>query len=151
MTNVVAGMFEMGAAPALEHAMRFAEMRHRLILSNVANADTPGYLRQDGDLARFQRVLADALEARDRGARGGFARRPELSAPEIHRRGFAPGSTPPFPGVDGPLRHDENDVSIEREMALLAHNAGRYTSYSALLGKAYRQISAAIAERPGEG
>ena len=51
----------------------------------------------------------------------------------------------------GPLRHDGNDVSVEREMALVAKNAGEYSAYSALLRKGFRQIRAAITGRPEEG
>ena len=50
----------------------------------------------------------------------------------------------------GPLRHDGNDVSVEREMALLSENAGKYSAYSALLRKGLRQIRAAITGRPEE-
>ena len=51
----------------------------------------------------------------------------------------------------GPLRHDGNDVSVEREMALVARNAGEYSAYSALLRKGLRQMRAAITGRPEEG
>ncbi len=150
MTGFAGTMFESGATPALEQAMQFHELRHRLVLSNVANSDTPGYRRIDLDEARFQRALGDAIAARDRGADGAFATARGAIVPAAGRGGFRPGSTIPLPGNEGPLRHDENDVSLEREMALLARNAGRYTAYSALLAKTFQQIGAAIAGRPLE-
>ena len=144
-------MFQMGAAPVLEEAMKFAEDRHRLILSNVANADTPGYRRQDLDRAGFNRVLSEAIQERDLEHRGAFFLRSTVRDPNPRSHGgFSPSRTP-FPETDGVLRHDQNNVSMEREMALMAKNAGQYTTYANLLNKAYGQIRAAITEQPGAG
>ena len=150
MTSFTGTMFDMGATPALEQAMRFAETRHRLILSNIANADTVGYRRQDLDSTRFQQVLGRALDERDRHHPGTFIMREEVLAARYHRGGFRPWTNLPYPGTDGPLRHDENNVSLEREMAHLAMNAGRYTTYAGLLDKIFTQIRSAISERPDQ-
>ncbi|MFQ5654364.1 MAG: flagellar basal body rod protein FlgB [Planctomycetota bacterium] len=150
MTGSFGSIFEMGSTPVLEEAMRFAEVRHRLILSNIANADTPGYRRQDLDVERFHRLLGRAIHKRDRG------RPPRLDLPAGVRTprpaGFpyAPAWWDPSRAWQGPLRHDENNVSAEREMALLAKNAGQYSTYSALLRKGLRKLRAAITERPEE-
>ena len=69
-----------------------------------------------------------------RSARGGGA----LRGPRV--------TTLPF---EGPTRHDENNVSMEREMSILAMNAAKYTSMSSLLRKELNQLRAAITERPG--
>jgi hypothetical protein len=46
------------------------------------------------------------------------------------------------------VRHDENDISPEREMAALAMNAGKFSRDAALLRKMFGQLRAAIAEKP---
>ena len=98
-------------------------------------------------MSAFQRTLARAYERDDRGVRGTF-------------RGLVSGNSRLVSGprpfgaaalARGPLRHDGNDVSVEREMSELAKNAGQYSAYSALLRKGYRQLRAAITGRPEEG
>ena len=74
----------------------------------------------------------------------------EGRTPVNSRGGVLPGRRMPYMEYEGPLRHDGNNVSMEREMALLAQNAGKYSTHSTLLRKAFRQIRAAITERPGE-
>ena len=63
------------------------------------------------------------------------------------RRGFRPKSHYPFPGTDGPLRHDQNNVSLEREMVLMTKNSGAYRTYARLLDKQWGKMRASISER----
>ena len=44
---------------ALEAAMRGSMLRQTLLTNNLANADTPGYQRED---VNFQSTLADAIQ-----------------------------------------------------------------------------------------
>ena len=117
MTNCFDSFFGSGAIPFLERGLSFASERHRLILDNIANADTPGYRRKDLDPGAFRRALAEA---------GGEAE----------------------PGWQGMLRHDGNNVDLERELALLARNAIYHGEMAALLRKSFEQIRMAAAERP---
>ena len=148
MTEFVGSLFQQGVAPILEHAMSFREARHRLILSNIANADTPGYRRQDVDQTRFDQLLGKAIRERDEDHPGAFFLRNDVRVPIADSHQFLPGEWFRFPTDDGPLRHDGNNVSMEREMALLARNAGSYRTYAEILAKHFRQLSSAIAERP---
>ncbi len=147
MTEFVGSLFNLGVAPVLEHAMSFNETRHRLILSNIANGDTPEYRRQDLDHERFKEVLTAAIRERDEGHPDSFFLRDDARLPMSEGHRFLPGRWFRFPSNDGPLRHDGSNVSIEREMALLARNAGSYRTYAELLAKHFRQMGAAIAER----
>lgn len=150
MNGSVGSLFDSGAMPVIEEAMRFAEARHQLILSNVANADTPGYRRVDLDENEFRKTLGRAIRARDTRHPGTFEMGKTVRAMESPAAGF-----PRFPSFDsaaaashaGPLRHDENDVSPEREMSLLARNAEEYAGYAALLHKSYGMLLTAITER----
>ena len=125
MSSWIEGMFRAGALPAMEQSIRFAEARHRLVLHNVANADTPNYRRKDLDVGLFHRTLSSET------ARIEEAREPRDAA--------------------GVLRHDGNDVSLEMELALLARNAAQHNRMATLLAKSLGQIRQAIAERPSAG
>ena len=148
MSDFVGTLFDMGSSPVLEQAMQFNELRHRLILSNIANADTPEYRRQDVDDVRFKELLGRAIQERDERHPGAFLMPAGGRAPVKDRFGFTPDRFFRMHSNDAPLRHDGNDVSMEREMALLAQNAGKYQLYSRLLAKNYGQMRAAINERP---
>ena len=54
-------MFSQGAVPVLEKVIQFSEARHRAILENVANADTPGYRRKDLSADAFNAELKRAI------------------------------------------------------------------------------------------
>ncbi len=144
MTEMHGTFFDQGARPALQQGLAFSEARHRLILSNIANSETPGYRRQDLDEAHFEELLGAAIERqRDQHF--------QLSESVLEpMSGGRVGHRPPRSSFQaGPLRHDGNDVSLEREMALLAQNASSFRAYAELLAKSTSQIRAAIAERPG--
>ena len=40
------GFIDSGSIPVLEKAIAFTQLRHRQIINNIANADTPGYVRE---------------------------------------------------------------------------------------------------------
>ncbi len=128
--------------------MSFTEARHRLVLSNVANADTPHYRRQDLDDVRFKRTLERAIRQRDDFRRGAFVVNDDLTVPVSTRGGSLRGRRVTSLPYEGPLKYDENSVSVEREMALLAMNAGRFRSAANLLRKEWSTLKAAISERP---
>ncbi len=123
------GMFAGGAVPAMERGLAFASARHRLILENIANADTPGYRRRDLDAGAFRCELE---------ATGGKGRAEFRMA----RSGEAQGVS-----AAGMLRHDGNDVNVEMELASLSKNASYHGQLAALLRKSYDQIRMAIGEK----
>ena len=83
-------------------ALTLRSERQRLLASNIANADTPGYVARDFD---FARALKDATASQA----GGAAR----SGAEAALRYAAPAQT----NLDG------NSVDMDRERAAFAHNA----------------------------
>ncbi|HYW44498.1 MAG TPA: flagellar basal body protein [Bryobacteraceae bacterium] len=106
-------------AGQLETYMDLLSVRQRLVASNIANADTPGYRTQDIDFqAEFQ------------SAAGSFA-----------------GAAPRVTEVDGlPVKNDGNDVSIDRESRLLAENALRFQLASNLMRQQIQTVREAIQE-----
>lgn len=104
-------------ALSLERYMSLLATRQRLVASNIASADTPGYKTRDLD---FQSELISAL-AGD-------------SAPVVRQ-------------VDNlPVKNDGNNVSIDREARLLAENALRFNIASNLLRGEIRMMKMAIDE-----
>ncbi len=100
-------------------ALGLRSQRQRLIASNIANADTPGYVARD---MNFQQALRDAtgaaatplrsLAATQRGHLGASAR----SAAEAHLVYATPSQT----------NLDRNTVDMDRERASFADNSVKY-------------------------
>lgn len=89
----------------LERAMAGAAMRHRALSDNIANANTPGYLRKDVD---FHSTLRAAMSS------------PGADLEEI---GFAAATD-----AGSVMRSDGGGVDIDREAAALAENGLEYQS-----------------------
>jgi flagellar basal-body rod protein FlgB len=103
-------------AGQLERYMDLLSARQKLVASNIANADTPGYKTRDLDFqAEFQRSLEDA--------------RPR----SVEVTGLK-------------SRNDGNNVSLDREARLLAENALRFNLASNLLRAQIRAVKSAIQE-----
>jgi flagellar basal-body rod protein FlgB len=105
----------------IAHYMDLLARRQRLVATNIANADTPGYRTQDIDF-HFEFLSASGKPPAMRGQ-------------------------PNVVGVDGLMvRNDGNDVSIDREARLLAENALRFSVASQLLRGQFKTLRAAIHE-----
>jgi flagellar basal-body rod protein FlgB len=120
--------------------------RQRLIASNIANADTPGYVSRDFNFAQALREAtggrsgerADAngtFSAAD-GIAGGPAR--ERRAPELRY------ATPSQTNLDG------NTVDMDRERAAFADNAVKYESTLRFINGSVRTMLDAM-KSPSQG
>jgi flagellar basal-body rod protein FlgB len=96
--------------------MDLLSVRQRLVASNIANADTPGYKTKDIDFAAEFRSLID----------GGTPNAVEVAGLEV--------------------KHDGNNVSVDREARLLAENALRFNAAVSLLRSEIRAVRSAIQE-----
>jgi flagellar basal-body rod protein FlgB len=103
-------------ASRLERYMDLVSARQKVVASNIANADTPGYKTRDIDFQReFQSALAGASPA----------------AVEV-------------PGLK--VKNDGNNVSLDRESRLLAENALRFQLAAQLIKSQVRAVRSAIQE-----
>ena len=102
-----------------EHYLDLLSARQKLVASNLANAETPGYVTKDIDFQREFLTLA----------KGGTA---AVQEPE---------------GLD--FRNDGNNVSMERETRLLAENALRFQLVSMMAKGQFRAIRSALQEGRG--
>ena len=94
--------------------MNVVSMRQKLVASNIANADTPGYKTQDVD---FQASFQAALDG---------------------------GSPQAVQVAGLPVKNDGNNVNLDREARLLAENALRFSVASNLMHTSLNQIKEAI-------
>jgi flagellar basal-body rod protein FlgB len=98
----------------LEQYMTLLSTRQKVVASNIANADTPGYRTQDID---FQSALRSASS------------------------GIQP-STTEVAGLR--VKNDGNNVSLDRESRLLSENAMRFNIASNLLKSQLKVVRLAI-------
>ena len=100
----------------IERYMDLLSARQKLVASNIANADTPGFKTRDLDFqSEFQSSIGDA------------------SPHAIEVAGLK-------------VKNDGNNVSIDREARLLAENALRFSIASQLIRSEVRALRSAIQE-----
>ncbi len=105
-----------GISTQLEHYLDLVSSRQKLVASNIANADTPGYRTQDLD---FASELENAIPG---------------SSPAIHE----------VSGLK--TKNDGNNVSVDRESRLLAENAMRFNIATQILKGEIHSLKNAIEE-----
>lgn len=99
-----------------ERYLDLLSARQKLVASNLANAETPGYLTKDIDFAtEFQRAA--------------HGDRPQIVETE---------------GLE--TRNDGNNVSMERETRLLAENALRFQLVSMMAKGQFKAVRSALQE-----
>jgi flagellar basal-body rod protein FlgB len=103
-------------ANSLERYLDVLSARQRLVASNIANADTPGYKTQDLD---FQGEFRNLIQ-------GGSPHAVEVSGLQT--------------------RNDGNNVNLDREARLLAENALRFNVASNLMRSQISMVRSAIKE-----
>ncbi len=123
----------------LERTLDLGAARQRVIASNLANEETPGYRAKE-------LYFRDALAA----AAGG---RPPIVPVVTHARHLGPrgdgvsivtGRVAEMPAGDLPL--DANSVNLDVEMAKLSDNAMRYNTAATIMAQRFRQLMSAIRE-----
>ncbi|HEX2539843.1 MAG TPA: flagellar basal body rod protein FlgB [Caldimonas sp.] len=121
-------------------ALQLRAERQRLVASNIANADTPGYIARDMDFARTLQAATGSLPAASRmatshaghigagaaGSSGGLARSGLLYA--------TPSQT----------NLDRNTVDMDRERASFADNAVKYEATLRFINSNVRTSLSAI-------
>jgi flagellar basal-body rod protein FlgB len=110
-------------ASRLEHYMDLLAARQKLVASNIANIDTPGYRTRDID---FQFEFVSQLASLEAGA--------SQTPPQV----IEPGGLT--------VKNDGNNVSLDREARMLSENAMRFNLASNLLKAEIRLVRRAIEE-----
>jgi len=105
-----------GLASHIERYMDLVGARQKLVASNIANADTPGYKTRDID---FQREFQSAIDQ-------------------------APPAVIEVAGLK--IKNDGNNVSTDRESRLLAENALRFNVATEFMRSEIQTLHEAIHE-----
>lgn len=95
--------------------------RQKLVASNIANVDTPGYKAQDFD---FQSEFNNLLSG---------------SSTDIHSQDV----------VNLRVKNDGNNVDLDREARMLSENSIRFSAATNLLKSHFRLLKSAIHEGQG--
>ena len=101
---------------SLEHYMNLLSARQKIVASNIANADTPGYKTKD---LNFQAEFQSAIDA---------------------------GSPTPVEVAGLPVKNDGNNVNLDREARLLSENALRFNFATGIMRGQIKMIKDAIQE-----
>lgn len=128
---MIQGIGKVSAETLLITAMKVAEINHRYIANNIANADTPGYTQKELD---FSKSLNAVLQGR-----GGIVLRTNHPRHlQVEKEGIVIGKK------SNVLKNDFNSVDIDEQIARLTENTGRMTVYSALISKKFSQLASII-------
>jgi flagellar basal-body rod protein FlgB len=102
----------------LQTFMDLLSTRQKLVASNIANADTPGYKAQDLDFENSLQSMMDGASPRPTAVEG-------LSS-----------------------KNDGNNVDLDREARMLAENSMRFSVASSLMRSNLQTVKEAIREVP---
>lgn len=106
----------------LEKLMDACTLRHRVLASNLANAETPEYKRKD---VSFSKALAEAINTKDMNKLA--AASPEIST-----------------DTTSPVVANGNNVSTQKELALMLENSLLYDVSVTALSRKFAGMRKAI-------
>ncbi len=130
------GLFK-GSFQTLERAMDLRSTKHNVVMSNIANMDTPNY-------KAFDVMVEEELEK---------AKGPErpVGIKRTHQRHLSgnhagPGDVTPTLDKTSQvsLRRDGNTVDMDREMAKLSENNLMYNAMAQIISKKFQGLKDAI-------
>jgi flagellar basal-body rod protein FlgB len=122
----------------LHTSLNMRQLRHGVISSNVANAETPGYQAQKLD---FEKSLERAMDLD--GLRGMSTSHGDHMTVGGHS---ARAKAEIYNNPDGAVNNDGNTVDMEKEMASLAENAIMYKAALQLINKKMAALKYAASE-----
>jgi len=135
---VINEMFASSPIPVVEQWLNFAQSRHEVLASNVANIDVPGYRTRDLSVDQFQSKLKEAVATRDSDRSNAQA---SLGRIEVD----------PFTEVrkdmNNILYHDDTNVGIEQQVAEITKNHMQHNLALTIMNGQFRLLQAAISER----
>ncbi len=126
----------------LEQTLSFTEQRHNLLLDNIANVSTPGYVQKDVPVESFQATLRQAVEERRASVNDTYD--PQSSNQITFDSRSSNLTLHPQESVNSVVFHDRGIRSAEFLMSQLADNALAHNMTAQLLRNRYDTISKAI-------
>ena len=133
-------LFESKTLNAIEGYVDRLAQRHKVIASNIANIDTPGYKTKD---ITFNATMKEVLASRKEVAKMRMTNERHISAAPL----------PPMDMTYEPEglleRADRNNVDIDREMKNLNETTFAYSMMTHLLRGRYQKLTTSINEGRG--
>ena len=115
-----------GTTDILAKALEGTWARNQAIVGNIANADTPGYKRQD---VAFESYLAQAIEQTKRGS--------EVNLEQVKPKVYTDNASMSY-------RLDGNNVDVDTEMGYLAENQLRYNALISQVNYNFSRIKSVL-------
>jgi len=120
----------------LEQVANFAEARHAILASNIANLDTPGYRVRDLSTETFQQRLKEVIEAH---------RHPV--SPGISSYATDEAMSRVRDSMQSILYHDESNVGLEQQVTEIAKNQYMHNLAISIMRSQFRMLEVAVSER----
>jgi flagellar basal-body rod protein FlgB len=131
-------MFASSSIPALEQMVNFAQARHAVLATNVANIDVPGYRTRDLSEAEFQAKLKDAMATRDTDRSGSLMSGERITVDPFAKVGRE---------MNDILHHDDGNVGLEQQVAAITKNHMQHSMALSVLNSQFRLLQTAVSER----
>lgn len=142
---MIGTIFNRGSLPYMEQVLHFTRARHNAIATNIANVETPYYKAIDAPEEEFKEALNRSLKKME-----------PYRVPLFEMERTANLTPKPGGGLDvelidpidgGILKHDENNVDIDREMVKLVRNTGLHNTMASLIKQQFDMLETAIRGR----
>jgi flagellar basal-body rod protein FlgB len=139
---MIAGILSNPTIRMLEQTVSFTEQRHATLVSDIANADVPGYVQRDMSVADFQGSLRAAVK-RERESLNDEYEPAEEGSVSFEPGGSGVGATAVEMPNSVPF-HDRGVRSMEYIMSQMADNAMAHNIAAQLLRDRYSLMAKAI-------
>ena len=144
---MISKLFSSGSMQTVERIVEFTSARHKVLVNNIANFETPYYRARDLDPKAFQAGLRDAIESRRRGSGGPLDG--QLKMRDTRQIRFTDEGMEIRPGFDnaGIMFHDRTNADVERTMQHLAENTMAHNAGLQILKSEFDLLKMAIRGR----
>lgn len=126
----------------LEQTMDFTEQRHNVLLEDIANASTPGFVQRDLSVAEFQKSLQQAVKRQRESLNDVYE--PESTDDTTFEPGGSQVSTDAVEMPNSTPFHDRGVRSMEYLMSQMADNAMAHNMAAQMLKFQNDMLSRAI-------
>ncbi|MBX3424329.1 MAG: flagellar basal body rod protein FlgB [Pirellulales bacterium] len=152
---MLTSLLETSTIPLLEQVISFTQARHGVLAGNIANVDTPGYRARDLSPEAFRERLRAAVDS-------SRPREPSTLEYNAHLAGLMPRTTSADRtrpsglqanydkirgDMQGMLRHDDNDTSLERQVTEIAKNQAQHNLALTIMNQQHRLLRTIVSER----
>jgi flagellar basal-body rod protein FlgB len=124
----------------LHKTLELRQQRHGVLASNIANAETPGFIAKDVRFEEARRAAATPPQPEP------LRQTHPQHLPLVHPTSIRDvhGTLVATPSDD--VGHDLNTVSIDHEMAQLATNTFHYNASAEILSRTFDQLKRTVSE-----